>query len=430
MAVKTITAEIDGKVRKITADIPDDARPDEIEAAVRQHLASTPDPLGGYKEGDSQSIIGHRLETAPSPKLLPYAVDQIVSPITGLASVPGEIANFVKSGFKAPAIGQNGRLGAPDYMRENPVSDAVGGTAAALLSARGTPKPNVAEVPPEGPGGGSSIINGMRNLYSLWKTAKKLSPSSLAERGFEAFLDHMDGKTPEAPPPASPAPPAEAPVQAPPQQPTPRGTVIPISGPDAPAAPTVSPTLPPTLAKSPTVAPEPYTFTPEEALKPSSTWNGLDAFTKKGWIKHWKSDGLDVPPELEGKVEPITKANIRPKVQSIAEQLRDSMAESGSLPTETPEGISGKAYEADARGTKAEVVAKALHENGISYKDASSLMEVSDWKKLFTDLGQKEPGASTGDPSPTIQHTLLKLKKLYDAEKPAATPKPNIRRRK
>ncbi len=132
----------------------------------------------------------------------------------------------------------------------------------------------------------------------------------------------------------------------------------------------------------------------------------------------------------ETPVEPITKANIRPKVQSIAEQLRDSMAESGSLPTETPEGISGKAYEADARGAKAEVVAKALHENGISYKDASSLMEVSDWKQLFRDLGQKEPGASTGDPSPTIQQTLLKLKKLYDAEKPAATPKPNIRRRK
>ncbi len=143
-----------------------------------------------------------------------------------------------------------------------------------------------------------------------------------------------------------------------------------------------------------------------------------------------------MPNQLEAEIqstrtpEPLTKATIKPKVQSIAEQLRDAMNESGTAPTEGPEAISGKAYEADARSSKAEVVAKALHENGISYSDARNLMEVGQWKQLFKDLGQTEPGASSGNPAATIEQTLVKLKKLYDADKPAEAPKPrNIRRR-
>lgn len=42
MATRTITAEIDGKVRKITADIPDGATPGDIENAVREYMSQTP----------------------------------------------------------------------------------------------------------------------------------------------------------------------------------------------------------------------------------------------------------------------------------------------------------------------------------------------------------------------------------------------------
>ena len=44
MPVKTITAEIDGQTRKITADIPDGASQDDIMSAVEDYVKANPAP--------------------------------------------------------------------------------------------------------------------------------------------------------------------------------------------------------------------------------------------------------------------------------------------------------------------------------------------------------------------------------------------------
>ncbi len=328
----------------------------------------------------------------------------IASPITGIPGAVGELKDWVASGFTPPVQKPDGRLGAPDYMTENPVSDIMGGTVAAVLAARpGTPKAAGAQEATAGSSPG--LFSTMRTLYNAYKTIKKATPTAIAEKGFETFLDHLEGKTPEPPKPSAPS--APIPIN---EAPKPR-TAYARNAPIRP--PLVDPNPP--IPEQP--APQPRT----------------------GPIRPPLVGDIPPPTQVEAeiqsatpspKVEPITKANIRPKVQSIAEQLRDAMNESGSAPTEAPEGIPGKVYEADARGTKAEVVAKALKDNGISYQDARGLMEVADWKKLYSDLGLREPGASSGDPSATINQTLVKLKKLYDAEKPAEAPRQRIRRTK
>ncbi len=329
----------------------------------------------------------------------------IASPITGIPGAVGELKDWVAGGFVPPVQKPDGRLGPPDYMTENPVSDIMGGTVAAVLAARpGSPKAAGAQESATPGGSSQGLFSTIRTLYNAYKTIKKATPTAIAEKGFETFLDHLEGKTPEPSKPSAPtAPPT--PINETPRARTAYSSNAPIRPPLADPAPPI----------------------PEQPAPQART----------GPIRPPLAGDVPPPTQVEAeiqsttpspKVEPITKSNIRPKVQSIAEQLRDSMAESGSLPTEAPAEIPGKVYEADARSSKAEVVAKALKDGGISYQDARGLMEVADWKKLFKDLGQKEPGASSGDPSATINQTLVKLKKLYDAEKPAEAPRQRIRR--
>lgn len=197
----------------------------------------------------------------------------------------------------------------------------------------------------------------------------------------------------------------------------------------------------------PTPAASPAIFTPDKALS-SGYWNDFDSFTKKGWIKHWKSEGLTVPPELEsGSAEapsstqqpkhtepipinqPLTKATIKPIAADIAQQLHDEMTASGTAPVEAkPAGttIDGPAYEAQARSVKSDIVAKVLHENGIT-EQALKVLKFNDpiWTTIFEGVGENGPGSFSGDPTATVHQTILKLRRLEKAGKKAApTPIP------
>lgn len=149
-----------------------------------------------------------------------------VSPIT---SIPGAVQELLN-----PAAARDRNLnpetasGLPGQST-NPLADAYGNALAAVATAKGAPsihEPEItrlraydaqpeaspaAEVAPKGAG----LISNIRNLYRLYKSAKNLSPTRLAEKGFEGFLDYVEGKTPEAPAATPPKAPVEAQVAAP-----------------------------------------------------------------------------------------------------------------------------------------------------------------------------------------------------------------------
>lgn len=118
-----------------------------------------------------------------------------------------------------------------------------------------------------------------------------------------------------------------------------------------------------------------------------------------------------------------------PQPVPIAEQLRDEMVRSGTVPSaEVPAPqpeFQPSTFEASARASKVQNLAKALHENGISYEDARN-MDMSHWKMLADHLGENVPSQAS------VEGTLFELRKLDRASTPtvAEAPKIKVRRRK
>ncbi len=363
-------------------EFPDSMGDDEISKHAQK--------LYGSAEFDKTKA---KLEAQPPMSMMDKAKalgGMVAAPITGIPGALGELKDWVAGGFVPPVQKPDGRLGPPDYMTENPVSDITGGTVAAVLAARpGSPKAAAQESAP--PGGSSpGLFSTIRTLYNAYKTIKKATPTAIAEKGFETFLDHLEGKTPEPPKPSAPQAPTVTPIDAP-------RVRSPYSSNAAIRPPLAEPNPP--LPEQP--APQPR--------------------------------GGPVRPPLAGDspaAESITKATIKPEAQPFAQELYDSLKERGALPTDPPEDLSPKAYEAVARSGKGGRVAKYLYDQRYTPESVRKQITVPQWKELFKALGENEPGASSGDPTSTIQQAQVILKKLYDAEKPAATPKPNIRRRK
>ncbi len=128
-----------------------------------------------------------------------------------------------------------------------------------------------------------------------------------------------------------------------------------------------------------------------------------------------------IPPSIEGP-----KSAVRLTPREIAEQLQAEMIKNGTIPENgvipgaTPE-FQAATYEALARASKVDALAKALHENGISYADARN-MGLKEWELLSRATGERMPSQTS------VEHILGTLKKL---EKPAAPKAPlKVNRRK
>ncbi len=117
------------------------------------------------------------------------------------------------------------------------------------------------------------------------------------------------------------------------------------------------------------------------------------------------------------------------KAQRVA-QAAEALGDLGTADLKPSETIPAETFEADARGAKAEAVARKLFENGIDSATLTSKMTIPQWKELFKGLGENEPGASSGDPSVTIGKTLEKLRDMERAARPKAAKAVNIRRSK
>lgn len=101
MAQKTIVAEIDGKQHSITADIPDDATPHEIESAVRAyHAANQPKSVGDHVS-DFFTSAGKELNPIEMAKGLYHAATNPSAAIEAYGKQNQELAHKTAEAFKS-----------------------------------------------------------------------------------------------------------------------------------------------------------------------------------------------------------------------------------------------------------------------------------------------------------------------------------------
>jgi hypothetical protein len=251
---------------------------------------------------------------------------------------------------------------------------------------------------------------------------------------------------------------------------TPEAEAPPATGPGVPPSPEPTPTPTPQAA-----APAPAVVEPPAALlediaqgQTGKPFRRLNA-TQQAQIKdialrvsNPKLAGPQLVPQSAPKVvsqevSGTLAGNQAPAapsaVQDLAQQLRDEMAKSGTLPPapetvdpkaladnfrEIPDAMrrpmadanyravkegnahpdtAGPVYEAAGRADKSSAVSRALFEQGIPADHAESQLTRTTWKMLFQQIGER-------DPSPeTIAETLFQLRKL---EKAAELSKPLV----
>lgn len=115
------------------------------------------------------------------------------------------------------------------------------------------------------------------------------------------------------------------------------------------------------------------------------------------------------PAATQGPAVPVN-SEVKP-AQSLAEQLRDEMASSGSYQEPVPEAPT-PAYNPPGRATNAANLAKVFHQHGISVDDAMGIpLDDPTWKNLSDSLGQKRPSKET------VEATLVELRRLEKAAK-------------
>lgn len=210
MPVKTITAEIDGKVREIKADIPDDATEQELHDAVRTHLASQPVVAKPSRKDSLKGGPANMPDDAVNPAREGFwksVGNMVTAPFNFAANLdtvtPKDILEG--AGNTIVKVGSGNLLGAAgDIAGGALVAGALKGPPKALEAIEPAPL-----VPKAASGGG--LISNVRGLFDIYKKVKKMSPTALGEAGFEKFLNFVEGQTEQ---PAKPKPPA-APVAEP-----------------------------------------------------------------------------------------------------------------------------------------------------------------------------------------------------------------------
>ncbi len=136
MPVKTITAEIGGRVRKITADIPDDATPDEIQEAVSQHpyvqqidrgVEAFDKTTAAFESQPERGVVGSLVDAGKQGL-------SAVNPVNIVKGLAGGVADAVTNPFGAVDRNLNPETarGLPGASGVNPVEDAQS-TALAVL---------------------------------------------------------------------------------------------------------------------------------------------------------------------------------------------------------------------------------------------------------------------------------------------------------
>lgn len=121
MAVKTITAEIDGKVRQITADIPDDATTEEIQQAVEQYLAQQPVQANTWADKLSQKGL---LPSGPLNSVARGVTDLAEGATAGLASTIYQGGDLIRR-----ATGQERIINNPEVQRRMSAPESLAGKA-------------------------------------------------------------------------------------------------------------------------------------------------------------------------------------------------------------------------------------------------------------------------------------------------------------
>lgn len=130
MAQKTITAEIDGQQRKIVADIPDDATPQEIESAVRAHMSANQPKTVGDHLTDFLKSAGEQLNPVTMVKGLAHVVTNFPEAVKSYGKQNEELFNKSSEAFKKGDYAEGVRHGLGYLMNAVPglgsTADAAG----------------------------------------------------------------------------------------------------------------------------------------------------------------------------------------------------------------------------------------------------------------------------------------------------------------
>ncbi len=376
---------------------------------------------------DQNDQIKAELESRPPMSMFDKAAEvgkMLISPITSIPSAIRQVAGFAQDPGSVAAQNLNPQTAAtlPGAASVNPAQEAYGNAVAAAGATRGTPSIHQAVIdrlkaaggevaPAEAavPASGGGMVSNVRTLWKLYQTAKKFSPTKVAEQGFEHFLDYVAGKTQA---PAAAAPPV-APVEA--LTPT-RAPAVP---PQAAAIVRTAQAAPPLTTAEQSLADHIMANVEPEAAAPPAA--GPASIPLQG--------PADMPAPRAGQVGPAAM----PATPAAALQMPGpqgapvpaSPAEAVSqapqvqvIPSPEP-AVPQSAYKAKAQAAKTTKVAQYLHDNGITASQIEQMLRESDPAAVtaFMDDVAKRAGQKVLSPDESVPMMVEKLKSL---EKPSA----------